>query len=150
MRVEVFKENIVQLQDLNTNLSDYIVGYLCRVDTPVEWHCQRQLLTAATLWLQVGVNEFMDLKTEERNNMNGVRGLNDGPKCPTSEASSTGRVVAMALANDVSTGACCRVHWQVAPPGMTLLTSRQSQCSIRRRSVRRFRLPLTGRRTCRR
>ena len=26
MRVEVFKENIVQLQELNTNLSDYIVG----------------------------------------------------------------------------------------------------------------------------
>jgi hypothetical protein len=28
MRVEVFKENIVQLQALNTNLSDYIVGVM--------------------------------------------------------------------------------------------------------------------------
>ena len=52
------------------------------------------------------MNEFIDLKTEERNNMNGIRGLNDGPKCTTTEASSSGRVVAMALANDVSTATC--------------------------------------------
>lgn len=55
---------------------------------------------------QVGVNEFIDLKVEERNTMNGVRGLNDGSKCASSQASSSGRVVAMVLANDVSTAAC--------------------------------------------
>ena len=58
------------------------------------------------------MNEFIDLKTEERNNMNGVRGLNDGPKCTTTGESSSrgqsisGRVVAMALANDVSAATC--------------------------------------------
>ena len=49
------------------------------------------------------MNEFIDLKEEERNGMNGIRKLYAGPKCPVdSSASSSGRVVAMALENDVS------------------------------------------------
>ena len=40
--------------------------------------------------------------------MNGVRNMNDGVKCPTgSSASGAGRVVAMALAPDVSQWAEC-------------------------------------------
>ena len=50
------------------------------------------------------MNEFIDLKVEELNSMNGVRKLYAGPKCPAgSSASSSGRVVAMALEPDVST-----------------------------------------------
>jgi len=53
--------------------------------------------------LQLGVNEFIDLKEEERNSMNGVRKMYAGEKCPTgSSALGAGRVVAMALTNDVS------------------------------------------------
>ena len=52
---------------------------------------------------QLGVNEYIDLKEEERNGMNGMRKLYAGEKCtPDSSASSSGRVVAMALENDVS------------------------------------------------
>ena len=52
------------------------------------------------------MNEFIDLKEEERNGMNGIRKLYAGPKCPAdSSASGSGRVVAMALENDVSVSA---------------------------------------------
>lgn len=50
MRVEVFKENIIQLADLNTNLSDYIVSCPCvrAGDAMLQLHgLQQPLLTGA-------------------------------------------------------------------------------------------------------
>ena len=48
------------------------------------------------------MNEFIDLKEEELNTMNGIRSLYKGNKCPNgSTASGSTRVVAMALENDV-------------------------------------------------
>ena len=49
------------------------------------------------------MNEYIDLKPEERNSMNGVRKLYDGEQCPPgATASSSQKVAAMALEADVS------------------------------------------------
>ena len=54
-------------------------------------------------YAQLGVNEYIDLKPEERNSMNGVRKLYDGEQCPPgASASSSQKVSAMALEADVS------------------------------------------------
>ena len=53
--------------------------------------------------LQVGVNEYIDLKENELNKLNGIRSLYKGSKCPNgTTASGSTRVVAMAFENDVS------------------------------------------------